>query len=95
MSAEFIESDLHQLYILADLMDEYWRVPAKETGKKQSLANEIRLQRQCFGLTPIDRRRLQWEIERGESATEKGRKRRNAPTKEHQVDPRKFLDEVN
>lgn len=26
------------------------------------LAGEIRLQRQCFGLTPLDERRLQWEV---------------------------------
>jgi hypothetical protein len=97
MAVEFIESDLHQLYLLADLIDEYWRIPARELGKKKELANEIRLQRQCFGLTPIDRRRLQWEIERGESANAKGEKRRNSrkKTKTHKVDPRTVLDSRN
>jgi hypothetical protein len=32
----------------------------------------LRLQRQLYGLTPLDRRRLQWEIERGEEAADKG-----------------------
>src|SRR5689334_19049717 len=57
MAAEFHESDVHQLYILADLVDAYWHHPST------TLATEIRLQRQCFGLTPIDRRRLEWAIQ--------------------------------
>jgi hypothetical protein len=40
-----------------------------------NLAAEIRLQRQCFGLTPLDRRRLQWEIERAEAAERRDRPR--------------------
>ena len=62
MADEYIQSDRHGLVLLADLLDQYWRNPNK------TLATEIRLQRQCFGLTPIDRRRLQWEVERAESA---------------------------
>jgi hypothetical protein len=51
-----------------------------ESGRERAaLSAEIRLQRQCFGLSPIDRRRLQWEIERTEEAQEKGRKRRTPP----------------
>ena len=97
MAVEFIESDLHQLYILADLIDQFWRLPGKEVGKKKELANEIRLQRQCFGLTPIDRRRLQWEIEKGEAANVKGQKRRNErrKVKRYNVEPRSILDGVN
>lgn len=97
MASEFIECDLHQLYLLADLMDEYWRVLPKDLAKKKELASEIRLQRQCFGLTPIDRRRLQWEIERGESASAKSERRRNAGKKstDHKVDPRSILDSRN
>ena len=63
MAAEYLESDRHGLYILASLVDRYWTAPTV------ALASEIRLQRQCFGLTPIDRRRLQWEVERVESVT--------------------------
>lgn len=61
MASEYVQADIHGLVMLADLMDRYWRNPTA------ALATEIRLQRQCFGLTPIDRRRLQWEVKRAES----------------------------
>ena len=60
MAAEFLKSDVHQLYILAELVNRFWFVPST------ALAAEIRQQRLAFGLTPIDRRRLQWEIEQEE-----------------------------
>jgi hypothetical protein len=72
MAPEFDKSDIHGLYILAALVDKFWWNPSKDT------AAEIRLQRVGFGLTPIDRRRLQWEIERTEDAQEKGARRRAA-----------------
>jgi hypothetical protein len=72
MAPEYDDSDLHGLYLLAVLVDQFWENPSA------TLAAEIRLQRQCFGLTPIDRRRLQWEIDRGEEAAGKTRKRREA-----------------
>jgi hypothetical protein len=71
MAPEFDESDIHGLYLLASLVDAFWCEPS------QALAAEIRLQRQCFGLTPIDRRRLQWEIDRGEEAEQAIAQRRN------------------
>jgi hypothetical protein len=58
MAAEYLDADVHGLYILAELVDAFWRKPSFV------LAAEIRQQRQCFGLTPIDRRRLQWEVAR-------------------------------
>lgn len=72
MAPEFDSSDVHGLFILAALVDDFWVHPSKD------LAGEIRLQRQCFGLSPIDRRRLQWEIERTDEAQERGRRRRTA-----------------
>lgn len=97
MAVEFIQSDIHQLYILADLIDEYWRQEAKGKGASPGLATEIRLQRQCFGLTPIDRRRLQWEVEKAETASAKGQKRREKgrKTKNYKVDPRSALESIN
>lgn len=74
MAPEYDESDRHGLFMLAVLVDSFWRQPSKD------LAAEIRLQRQNFGLTPLDRRRLQWEIERGDEAAAKGAKRRAAAT---------------
>jgi hypothetical protein len=72
MAPEYDDSDKHGLFILAVLVDGFWTKPTWTT------AAEIRLQRQCFGLTPIDRRRLQWEIEKVDEAQERGRKRRTA-----------------
>jgi hypothetical protein len=81
MAPEYDESDVHGLYLLAALMDEFWYSPST------SLAAEIRLQRTCFGLTPIDRRRLQWEIDRGEAAADSAEKRRRAREPRPAADP--------
>lgn len=93
MAPEYDSSDRHGLFVLAALVDDYWS--AESARERSILAAEIRLQRQCFGLTPIDRRRLQWEIERSEEAQDKGRKRR-APAKSEDAgeDPRGFLRSV-
>lgn len=75
MAPEYDDSDRHGLFILAMLVNEFWERPTREA------AAEIRLQRQAFGLTPIDRRRLQWEIEKADEATERGSRRRAAVPK--------------
>jgi hypothetical protein len=88
MAPEYDSSDLHGLWVLAALVDEFWNHPT------QPIAAEIRLQRQCFGLSPIDRRRLQWEIDRGDSAAAKTQRRREAraPQKvDDKHDPRRLL----
>lgn len=72
MAPEYDASDRHGLFVLAVLVDGFWHKP------HWTAAAEIRLQRQCFGLTPIDRRRLQWEIERVDEAQDKGERRRAA-----------------
>lgn len=63
-AAEWLEIDLHSLLILAVLLDRFWNLP------NISLAAEIRQQEARFGLTPVDRRRLEWQVERTE-ATER------------------------
>ena len=86
MAPEFLQSDIHGLYLLAELVDRFWTEPSIQ------LAVEIRLQRQCFGLTPIDRRRLQWEVERVEAVT---RKQKSAlPLRQPADDPRRVLEVV-
>lgn len=85
MAAEFHPSDIHALYVLADLIDRYWTKPSTE------LAGEIRQHRQAFGLTPLDRRRLEWSIERAETAA---RKRPAPPAPAPVDDPRKLLSVV-
>ena len=52
MAAEFLQADIHGLYRLAILIDQFWE------GESPDLAAEIRLQQAAYGLTPIDRRRL-------------------------------------
>jgi hypothetical protein len=47
---------------LALLWDEFYKKPNAQ------LMAEIRLQESRFGLSPLDRSRLQWEIKRGEDA---------------------------
>jgi len=56
MASRFLEADIDQLFILAELVDRFWREPTT------ALAAEIRQHRTAFGLTPIDRRRLEWTI---------------------------------
>ena len=91
MAPEYITVDIHGLVLLADLIDRYWRKPTP------ALATEIRLQRQCFGLTPIDRRRLQWSVEKAEDAATRGQKRREKGRrlKAYKIDPRAILEQTN
>lgn len=74
MAPEFDDSDKHGLFALAMLVNDFWT--AESVRERKDLAAEIRQQGQRFGLSPIDRRRLQWEIERSEEAQDKGTRRR-------------------
>jgi hypothetical protein len=85
MAEQYMEADKHALYRLAVLVDAFWREPAKD------LAAEIRLEQQAFGLTPIDRRRLQWTVEQEEA---KRRSRQPAAAESHAEDPRELLKVV-
>lgn len=91
MAGEYHESDRHGLFILAALVDAFWTEPS------QALAAEIRLQRQAFGLTPYDRRRLEWTIESVDEAKDRGRQRRarQAAPASPADDPRSVLRAVN
>lgn len=87
MAPEYHSSDVHGLLIVAALRDAFWREPSKD------LAAELRLQHREFGLSPLSRRQLQWEIERAEEAQERGAARRRS--KQPAVDPRKALHVVS
>lgn len=90
MAPEFHDSDMRELHKLAVLEDDFWSCGSAKA--RRELAGEIRLQRQCFGLTPIDRRRLQWEIDRGEAAEVQTSKRRaTRRPKSASADPRQLL----
>lgn len=76
MSDEYHDSDVHQLYILADLLQLFWTTDPRKVRDRLLLGAEIRMQRMAFGLTPIDRRRLEWQIETVEAAQDRGTARR-------------------
>jgi hypothetical protein len=88
MASEFDQSDVHGMLMLAVLVDDFWLEPS--TG----LASEIRLQGQRFGLSPLDRRRLQWEIEKVDEAVDRRQTRQTDRTPRKRTttkDPRDFL----
>lgn len=60
-------SDKHGLYRLAVLIDDFWSAPSADKNV------EIRLAQKDYGLTPLDRRRLEWTIASAEKATEERR----------------------
>jgi hypothetical protein len=76
MAPEFDDSDKHGLFALALLVNDFWMTSSARL--RAQIGAEIRLQGVRFGLSPIDRRRLQWEIERTEDAQQRGRRRRGA-----------------
>lgn len=88
MATEFVDSDKRELYEVAELRQDFWT--AERASARISASKEIRLQEARFGLSPIDRRRLQWEVARGEEAERKTRKPK-APEKPKSGDPRDVL----
>lgn len=77
MAPEYDDSDRHGLFQLARLVNDFWSDDMSFRDRVVAAA-EIRQQSQRFGLSPLDRRRLQWEIERSEEARDKGEKRKAA-----------------
>ncbi len=57
MSKQYLTADRHSLYRILLMIQEYWRRPNVELSK------DIDKAQQAFGLTPLDRRRLEWIIE--------------------------------
>jgi hypothetical protein len=96
MAPEFDESDTHGLYVLASLVNDFWFA---ETAKdRKDLAAELRQQGARFGLSPIDRRRLQWEVEKVEQAQDQRARKQSTPAKAARKpaggDPRDILRSV-
>jgi len=80
MAGEFVPVDRYALYRLAVLVDEFYGEPDPK------LAAEIRATEALFGLSPVARRRLAWEIGTPDPATAPARAT-NAPGE----DPRERL----
>ncbi len=83
MASQWLETDADALGRLAMLWDEFYQNPDAK------VMAEIRLQEQRFGLSPLDRSRLQWEVARGEEAQHKVK--RPPVVKRTGTDPRAFL----
>lgn len=62
IAQEWVDADVPGLLALAVLVDEFWR-----TGDSRVHA-EMRQASREFGLSPLSRRQLQWEVRRVEAA---------------------------
>ena len=97
MRQEFDVADERVLLRMLALEDAYWSAVEEGDVRTQiAIAAEQRQQEKRFGMTPEDRRRLQWQIEQGEAAEEKTTQRRKARAaksgpKPVGADPRELL----
>lgn len=93
MSPEWDDSDIHNVIICAMLYNDIWT--AETAKERKDAASEFRLQRKDLGLTPYDRRRLEWTIATAGEATDRGKARREAsktsPQPQQSADPRLVL----
>jgi hypothetical protein len=85
MATQWLESDVDALGRLALLWDAYYQKPAS------LLLAEIRLQEARFGLSPLDRSRLQWEVGRAEGMGKKPAPAPPAVKRTGTHDPRRIL----
>ena len=65
IAAEWVDADVPDLVALAQLVDDFWTAPIEERAKRHA---EVRMAQQQFGLTPMSRRQLQWEVRKVEGA---------------------------
>lgn len=78
MADEYLEADIPGLLVLIDLTHLYWQKPSAKT------AAELRQQRIAYGLDPMARRKLQWEVARAKEAERRTASPASAPA----TDPR-------
>ncbi len=88
MASEYIGADKHGLYMLATLLQDFWTT--RVVKDRFRFAAESRQQEARLGLSPVDRRRLQWEVKRGEAAAKRTAARRRKKADPNQ-DPRDVL----
>lgn len=85
MASEYLQTDIDGLQRLAMLIDAFY-----QSGDPKLMA-EIRLQEARFGLSPVDRSRLQWEVQKGEEASRKRHRHQERPSTTDDDDPRRKL----
>lgn len=74
MAPEWDASDEHNVLLCALALNDVWT--AESAKDRKDAMGEFRLQRQSLGLSPYDRRRLEWSIESADEARDRGRQRR-------------------
>lgn len=84
MASQYLDTDIDKLRKIAVLHNDFWYRPKITTFEAINRAEAM------FGLTPMDRKRLEWQIEQVEQAT-KRRPTRTLP----QDDPRKLFSVVS
>ena len=90
MAPEWTESDRHTLFLAARLMQQVWDDATSPASRVTSATEARHLLREC-GLTPMARRALQWEIDRGETAAERTSQRRSGRKPTAVPDPRQAM----
>lgn len=91
MAPEWDDSDIHGLFELAGLMHRYWLAledPETSAASLAALAGQLRQGRQQYGLSPLDRRRLEWEIDKAEEAGRRRTARKASAAPRAVKDPR-------
>lgn len=63
---EWVDADVPGLVELAALVDDFWR--ADKVADRAKARSEVRLSSREYGLSPLSRRSLQWEIKRVQAA---------------------------
>jgi hypothetical protein len=86
MAGQWLDTDRDALGRLALLWDAFYKAPDSK------VLAEVRLQEARFGLSPIDRSRLQWEVQRAE---ERDTRPRSLPTRPASGDPRRLFMAVS
>lgn len=87
-AATFLATDWQRLHMLAELVEKYWKEPAKE------LLSEIRLNEAAIGGTPADRMRLRWSLGHPEVGRGSERAAERAAARQGKDDPRQRLRAV-
>lgn len=92
MAGEYLETDADGLGRLAMLVDDFHAADSPHLRKE--LMVEIRLQEARFGLSPVDRARLHWEVAKGEEAEKRRRKPGKPKRPARAKDPRAVIRAV-
>lgn len=85
MAKRYLQVDLHGLFVLAELTDQFWHKPSAY------LSSEMRARAVAYGLTPLDRNRLDWKIEAPKKPEEEQKPAAEVKAREG-FDPRKVLE---